>query len=594
MTVSMDRHNGARLTKVGQLGRWWRTLRHLRPGQVAWRLGRLVERRSASTRWSWTESRLPRLRPDLPIVPQSARSHSISGSILQELESGTFHFLNQERLLGRSPTNWLLGPVHQDRLWTVTLHYQAWLYELARAATAPGEAGPAAAALFEAYLTDWLEHCGLERPGARELAWNSYAVATRIGWWVQAHQAIGSTFWQGRPTLQQKFLASLWQQAAYLQDHLEWDLRANHLLRDAVGLAWASRFFGEPQTHSWQVTARQMALEQAGEQILPDGGHFERSPMYHLQAMEDLFVLAQLIEDPQAQAQLRSQWLGMRDYLIWIRHPDGQIPLFNDAALNGSVSPSSMLLQGIHGSGKGDAIPTGGKHFEDSGLVVWHGQPWSVFFDVGRVGPDFQPGHAHADTLTIECSYRGRRLFVDPGTHSYDQDSRRRYDRSTLAHNTVTIGDQDSSEVWHIFRVGRRAYPQDVQATFSQQGMTASASHDGYDWLPGRPRHGRRVSVCDGGKLEVVDRISGQSRHRLQGGFLVAPGWSLTGQGGDWNLERGEDRLHLSLTSPSSLQTWTEERPYHPEFGLELRAVRLCWSLDGELPVRVSLVVEGI
>ena len=40
-------------------------------------------------------------------------------------------------------------------------------------------------------------------------------------------------------------------------------------------------------------------------------------------------------------------------------------------------------------------------------------------------------------------------------------DERRRYDRSTAAHNTVSIDGTDSSEVWQIFRVGRRAkaYP---------------------------------------------------------------------------------------------------------------------------------------
>src|SRR5207248_1950066 len=118
-----------------------------------------------------------------------------------------------------------------------------------------------------------------------------------------------------------------------------------------------------------------------------------------------------------------------------------------------------------------------------------------LFFDAGPVGPDYQPGHAHADTLSIECSYRAERLIVDPGTFSYDRDARRNYDRSTAAHNTVSVDGQNSSEVWHIFRVGRRAYPRDVEVVLGSDSFRASASHDGYDQLPGRPRHWRQVEV---------------------------------------------------------------------------------------------------
>src|SRR5262249_32712695 len=152
----------------------------------------------------------------------------------------------------------------------------------------------------------------------------------------------------------------------------------------------------------------------------------------------------------------------------------------------------------------------GGRYFPDTGMVAWHGDPWSVFFDVGAVGPDYQPGHAHADTLSVECSYRGRRLFVDPGTYAYDLGARRRYDRSTAAHNTVTADGQDSSEVWHIFRVGRRARPLDVQVAFPGGLLEAAASHTGYDHLPGRPRHVRWLTLTPGGGLVLKDRVEGR------------------------------------------------------------------------------------
>ena len=107
--------------------------------------------------------------------------------------------------------------------------------------------------------------------------------------------------------------------------------------------------------------------------------------------------------------------------------------------------------------------------------MVWHGDPWSVFFDVGEVGPAVQPGHAHADSLTFECSFRGRRLVVDPGSFAYDACARRTYDRGTRSHPTVVIDGADSSEVWHVFRLGRRARPVGVEVKIGESGFDATA-----------------------------------------------------------------------------------------------------------------------
>ena len=230
--------------------------------------------------------------------------------------------------------------------------------------------------------------------------------------------------------------------------------------------------------------------------MLADGSHFELSPFYHLEVMDDCLTLIQLLHDEAARRSLRQVWQQACEYACWMRHPDGSTVQFNDGA---TLLANGHLLKGKALGVESDLTSRrGGRHFSDSGIIVWHGDPWSVFFDVGQIGPDVQPGHSHADTLNIECSFSGTRLFVDPGCHSYDHDERRKYDRSTAAHNTVGIDDQDSSEVWHIFRVGRRAIPQDVSVEFLPQGMKAHASHDGYRHLSGSPTHARTVQVEEG------------------------------------------------------------------------------------------------
>lgn len=553
------------------VSRLFRTLRHTRPSQLFWRLCYTLERKRAvrPERWRWTGSGLPPVRNDFPLVVPA--NHMADGrGVVARLRAGEFRHLHWAVKLGYPHPDWRLGNVSVDRLWTVTLHYHEWADELAGLAAA-GDAE--AAALLHHYLHDWIARCPLSAPGARALAWNSYAIATRITWWVRAARRYP-------PIRTDAFLNSLWEQTAYLSDHLEWDLRANHLMRDAVGLVWAGRYFAGERAATWLRTGTQLAVEQAKEQVLPDGGHFERSPMYHRHVMEDVGSLAELVEDATATREFRDTLGRMAEFDAWVRHPDGQIPLFNDAALNGVDGDSGLVSR------------SGGRYFPDTGLAVWHGDPWSVFFDVGPVGPDYQPGHAHADTLTMECSYRGKRLIVDPGTYAYDNDDRRRYDRSTSAHNTVVIDGQDSSEVWHIFRVGRRAYPKDVAVEFPAGGMAATATHTGYDHLPGRPRHARQIRVEADGKFTIRDTLTGRGNHKAQGGYLLAPGWSVLSDGTGWLVRNESQAVRVHLVGPAAMTSSVESRPFHPEFGLEIPTTRLCWQYDGPLPVEVTTTLE--
>lgn len=526
------------------------------------------------------------MRRDLHPLPHSG-FNSDWAQLMVGLSRGELSLVGSTRRLDLDAPDWRLGPQSHDRLWTITLHYHAWLEQLA-GVVADGSQAKAvreqAGVLVARYLSNWIDCCTLERAGARDLVWNAYAIATRLGHWVRLHRHLSEADWQWGG-LHNRLLESMWRQAAYLHENLEWDLRGNHLLRDAVGLAWAGRFFEGAQPRRWMETATALALEQTREQVMSDGGHFERSPMYHLQAMNDFHSLSWLLDDSQAAAGLKATAERMAACAQWLVHPDGEIALFNDAAI---VPGNALAHRSATGS---DAV--GGHWLRDWGMTIWRGTRWAVFFDVGDVGPDHQPGHGHADTLSIECSYNGRRLFVDPGTFAYDLDWRRRYDRSTAAHNTVCIDDTDSSEVWQIFRLGRRARVRDVSVELRPGAMTSSASHDGYRFLPGRPKHARCVAVDDTGPLRLTDRVEGKGIHRVTGGLLLAPHWRIVEcDGRGWRVVGDADRVRIDVASSSSLMLNHSRSVYHPCFGVEQRTTRLNWRYEGPLPVVVEIVVS--
>ncbi len=538
------------------LGRTFRTLRPLHWSQLAARarIALLGRRRPAQRARDFGTPAA------LPLLP-TPHEVDISG-----LGDGRFRHLNAERRLGTGPVAWQLGAIAAERLWVVTLHYHEWAAELARA-------NPA---LLERLLRDWIQACDPDDDDALALAWNAYAIATRIPNWVRAWQAgaIG-------PGFRSEFLASLWRQAAFLAANLEWDLRANHLLRDAAGLAWAGRFFDHAP---WRRTAAELALAQAREQVSAEGLHFELSPMYHDHALHDLGELCALLPEL---APLRETAARMRAASLRLRHPDGDIALLNDA----SLTPRPRWSRGAEAGPEPAARVSPDSFFFRDQLVCYRGEPWSLFFDVGAIGPDCQPGHAHADSLSIEASYAGARLFVDPGTYAYDLDARRRYDRSTAAHNTVALDRQDSSEVWHIFRVGRRARPIEPRASFARGGLEASGSHDGYDHLPGRPRHRREVAL-EGARLRVRDRIGGDGTHELEGGWLLAPAVRAAAAPGGFRLGSARGELRVAIEGPPQLRRELATRAYHPEFGVELETQRLAWHYRGPLPVEITTVVE--
>ena len=569
------------------LPRLIRTVRHLRPSQLAWRMRYTLERRLPARPPKTTG---PPPDPDkasaVARVPPFHRAGLDGRALVEDLQQGRFTHLHRSVEIGRREPDWHLGGRSSERLWVVTLHYHGWAYGLAREAARGSQE---AAGLLEHYVGDWIDRCDLQATGARDLAWNCFAIATRLGWWARILAEPGLTL---PGDLEPRMRASMARQAAWLHDHLEWDLQGNHLIRDLVGLAWAARSFGGQPARRWMDTAARVARQQLGEQVLDDGAHFELSPMYHVHVMEDVLTLALLLDDREAAGQCADAWMRMAGYLSWLRDPAGRIPLLNDGGWNGAMAADEMLALASAIGRDADAGPRrGGRLFERSGVAAWHADPWTLFFDLGPIGPAAVPGHGHADNLTFEAVWRGARLFVDPGSYSYDHDDRRRRDRSTAAHNTVEVDGLDSSEVWHIFRVGRRARPIDVRAEIDDERFEASGAHTGYRHLPGSPIHQRRLCADTSGRLVVEDRVDGRGRHRVSGGLLLDPEWSAAPDGDGWLLSRGTEQLRVSVTGAGALARSVEPAPYHPEYGQELSTTRLCWTVSAELPVDVRTEV---
>jgi uncharacterized heparinase superfamily protein len=509
--------------------------------------------------------------------------------LIKDLNSGHITILN-ECLPFHGGSSWsMVGGRKLSRLWRYTLHYHGWLVELAHGCK--GDNQLECEKLIVKYLGDWIISCKIGSRGFNHYPWNSYTISTRLDYWRQLIAILPSKFWQDNLELKISFEESFKLQTQYLFDHLEWDLRGNHLLRDALGLInGASLIEGSIKTRV-EKKSISMTLDQIEEQILGDGSHFELSPMYHIQFMIDLIKIFQLSADTELQKKIICTLQKMWEYINWLKHLDGKLVQFND----GSLMDLELVKQQIKMAGfpTSDNENKGVKFFKNSGVLVWQSNCIAFFMNAGKIGPDYQPGHAHADTLSLELSIYGRRLFVDPGTHSYCLDDKRKYDRGTNSHNTIEIDGENSSDVWHIFRVGRRAYPFNVKIFENEQTVMFEASHDGYRHLNGSPTHRRMINwYKDAKKLTILDEITGSGLHFLSGGWTLAPDWNCTKRNNGWYIEHAETNISLRMKHINGIEMSTRSVLIHPDYGTECKTQRLQWNLNTVLPVSLITYID--
>ncbi len=480
-----------------------------------------------------------------------------------------FRLLNEEHTIG-SPRDW--NEPSRDRLWLYNLHYFDDLVATGAASRRQWH---------EVLILRWIA----ENPPGVGVGWEPYPTSLRIVNWIK---------WaMSGNRLPDRAVHSLAVQTRYLARRLETHLLGNHLLANAKALLFAGRFFRGTEADRWFAHGREILEEQLAEQILTDGGHIERSPMYHSIVLEDLLDIMNLARTcghaplPSAATRIGA----MRRWLAVMCHPDGEIAFFNDAALC-VASPRSEIESycGRLGLSVSPAA-NGDVHLVDSGYVRLERGPVVVIADVAPVGPDFQPGHAHADTLSFELSFRGQRVLVNSGTSVYGIGNERQRQRGTAAHNTVVIDGQNSSEVWHGFRVARRARVYEV-TLIPGPTTSLSAVHDGYHRLPGSPLHQREWRLGDR-SLIVVDSVDGKGEHDVGINYHIHPSIDVSAEAGDRFVLRGTDGIPaLRLAIEGSERCLLEGGSYHPQFGVSVANWRVRGQHRGRLPARLRTTLE--
>lgn len=538
------------LARPGELARFLRTVRHLRPRQIAFG----IRYRAFPAPKAESYALLPRA-----LRWACAGLGPWERTLVSSPEAGeAFTFLNETRPFGG---DWIQAGA--GRLWQYHLHYMDWIHESPMG------------------REDWMRRWIMDNPAnAGGAGWEPYPLSRRISSWCRHFAEAGLA---PPPDI----LASLGAQAGRLYAEIEFHLDANHLLENLLALAFAGLYadLGHAPTLARRARVSAELRRALKSQFLADGGHYELSPMYHAALMHrglDLLNAWSEGDPVAADGNTRGALAAACGPMAaWLEAMSvgGSYALFNDAAYGMAPDPAPLSeyaerLLGARPSPLGPltALAASGYYRASAGK-------WTAIFDAGALGPDHQLGHAHCDMLSFCLWHDNRPLIVHPGTFAYTPGELRDYCRSTASHNTVSLDGQEQAELWGAHRVGRRGYPAGAAARELPGGaLEMDGAHGGYSHLPGRPIPHRRLEVSPD-RVAWRDTVDSERSHRRQAFLHFAPGTRLDPYDQGWRITlEGGPVFHLR-----SNRLWQEVQGWHcPRFGVKIKAPGLVCDFDSD------------
>ncbi|QDC41232.1 hypothetical protein FIT92_04045 [Candidatus Methylopumilus universalis] len=399
------------------------------------------------------------------------------------------------------------------------------------------------------------------------IGWEPYPTSLRIVNWIKF--SLKNSFYP------ENFISSLATQSNYLYKNQEFHIDSNHLFTNGKALFFAGNFFVGKESSKWAEKGAKLIFRALESDFLHDGGHSERSVMYHLIVLEDLLDIYNLILslDIAIYTSLKVKLANtIKKAFLWLNFmilPNGKFPLFGDSAEKIALSIKNIYL---YSNTLGIDVKYSHKEYGylpfSNFAKLQASKNIFLYLTLDGPKPSYQPGHSHADSLSFELYNKNEVLLCDAGVGNYLPGPLRDYCRSTAAHNTLEINSLNSSEAWGCFRFGRRAVVSKKRYKINKNEANLTASHNGYSYLNGKPIHERTWKIERNKKtIEVIDKISGAMAFDVAIRFRASPRFIWRKNKNMWNLISLYDGIcFLTLYANTNLKYGIEEGIYFPEF----------------------------
>ncbi len=435
-------------------------------------------------------------------------------------------------------------------------------------------------------ILSWIDQC----PYKMGINWTTAEqAAIRLISWIWAYDWIQSASCV-TPAFLKEFFQSVYQHVLFITQNYSGHSSANnHLIAESTGVFVATVYFPElKNAAAWRSESQQILIREALQQNHPDGVNCEQATAYQCLVLEYL-LLAGLVGQQNGAPFAPRYWRRlerMMEVIAAFMDCRGRVPHIGDSddgvVVQLGTPPErrarSLLTTGAVLFGRDDfqALAPGfdertfwflgtgeppqktnsfascsrrSEAFETGYYVMRSGATTEdeivSIFDCAPLGYGSLAAHGHADALSLTLTVAGREILIDPGTYIYHSEQTwRDYFRSTAAHNTIRIDEQDQSLI-----AGNFMWSQKAEAVLDQWKSTegsdlVSGHHTGYLRLADPVRHRREVTFDKQERVfRIVDTIEAEGEHIIEQFFHFAEDCQIRRTDDGWDIEHDGVRV---------------------------------------------------
>lgn len=403
--------------------------------------------------------------------------------------------------------------------WRAALHGFAWLGDLHAVGS------DAARRRARELIADWLaRHRRWD-----EFTWRTDILTRRVTAWIAEHDFFCASADDG---FRAAFFRALSRQCRHLFRVAPGREAGVRRLLVARAMIYAAVALPGPKQRL--LGALRLLETELRRQILPDGGHVERSGRAQLAALRTLVDIRTCLASGSRPLPIFLQATidRMVPALRAFRHADGGFALFNGACEDDAWLIDAVLAQAeVPGRAPDELRHTGIQRLRAGRTLV-----------IVDAGAPPQPGYdraAHAGTLSFEMGVGKDRLIVNCGARD-DGTQWQDAMRGTSAHSALTISGASSSAIGADGGLHGRPGAVECARHAADGAVWIEAAHDGYRRSFGAIHRRRLYLSADGHDLRGEDRVEAAGAVSAVARFHLHPSVSASLQaGGESVLLRG-------------------------------------------------------
>ncbi len=358
----------------------------------------------------------------------------------------------------------------------------------------------------------------------KKLAWTGFNCAIRLINWIRIIYSC-----QSSSMLEENWaviLQSIYQQHKYNSSNIEHHIPGNHVLFQYYSMWLISLLFKEWFTRGNEENILTKLVDEFDMEFLNSGLHFELSTHYHLQiTLVGLYVYSHLFNLNKSIPELLINIINRSVKVVNTVLLGKYYPLIGDGCYcffhkntDEDLANLNNLLNKLKISVPSDEMIS---NVDDTYLII-SSKCFKTIFDVGEIGLKQNPGHGHADTLSILIGYKNSPVFIDPGTKRYTNSPEDLTFKRTNHHNTVGVGNYDQATLWGFFRWA--FIPKIISSNIIQQSDNSILLHGKFEgfYEIGGITHEREIEISDE-EVIITDKLEGKLENFIQISFILHP-----------------------------------------------------------------------